>query len=565
MRTIIIGGVAGGASAATRLRRLDEEHEIIVLERSGYVSFANCGLPYYIGGTIPDRRHLLLQTPASLAARFGLDVRVDSEVTAIDRAARTVSVRELPTGREYTESYDHLVLSPGASPIVPDIPGSERALTLRTVEDTDRIKARVDDLVERVDSGEESVGAGELTAVVIGGGFIGLEMAESLRIRGLDVTVVELADQVMAPLDPEMAAIVAAELERHGVVLELGRQVVRVDEGSITLDDGRVLDADLVVMSIGVRPDTKLASAAGLALGPRGGIQVDAQMRTSDPAIFAVGDAVDKSDATTGEPTLVPLANSANRQGRLVADVIAGRTIRFGGVLGTAIVKVFDLTVAVTGVNQKRLRASGRNHAAIHTHPGSHAAYYPGAERISLKLLFDPSTGQILGAQGVGGQGTDKRIDVLATAITGGIRADELADLELAYAPPFGSAKDPVNQLGYVAENLITGTTHTIGWDEVADSERFLIDVRTPGEHRRGHIDGSVNISIEDLRARHGEIPRDDDGKPVPVAVYCQVGQRGHLASRLLTQLGYDVVNLDGGWLTYSLANRARRSEEAAA
>jgi NADPH-dependent 2,4-dienoyl-CoA reductase/sulfur reductase-like enzyme/rhodanese-related sulfurtransferase len=555
MRTIIIGGVAGGASAATRLRRLDEQHEIIVLERSGYVSFANCGLPYYIGGTIADRRALLLQTPASLHRRFGLDVRVNSEVVAIDPHARTVTVRDLADGgRQYTEPYDHLVLSPGASPIVPPIPGVERALTLRTIEDTDRIKQRVDDLLGAADSSEDGVSSDHHSAVLVGGGFIGLEMAESLRERGLDVTVVELAPQVMAPLDPEMAAIVAAELRRHGVTLALGVQVTEVRPDTVLLSDGRELDADLVVMSIGVRPDVTLAKAAGLALGPRGGIQVDAQMRTSDPHIFAVGDAVDKSDATTGEPTLVPLANSANRQGRLVADVIAGRAIRFGGVLGTAIVKVFDLTVAVTGVNEKRLRASGRNHRAIHTHPGSHAGYYPGAERISLKLLFDPSTGQILGAQGVGGAGTDKRIDVLATAITGGIRADELADLELAYAPPFGSAKDPVNQLGYVAENLMTGTTHTISWDQVADTGRFVVDVRTPGEHRRGHLPGSVNLPLDELRDRHAEIPHRADGQPVPVAVYCQVGQRGHTAARLLTQLGYDVVNLDGGWLTYSLA-----------
>ena len=554
MKTIIIGGVAGGASAATRLRRLDESHEIVVLERSGYVSFANCGLPYYIGGTIADRRNLLLQTPKSLNARFGLDVRVKSEVIAIDPHARTVTVRDLAGDREYTEAYDHLILSPGASPIVPPIPGVERALTLRTIEDTDRIKERVDSLLGAEDSSEDGVAIDHHSAVIVGGGFIGLEMAESLRERGMAVTVVELAPQVMAPLDPEMAALVATELTKHGVELALGVQVTEIRADTAVLSDGREIDADMVVMSIGVRPDVTLAKAAGLELGPRGGIQVDAQMRTSDPHIFAVGDAVDKSDATTGEPTLVPLANSANRQGRLVADVIGGRTIRFGGVLGTAIVKVFGLTVAVTGVNEKRLRASGRNYHAIHTHPGSHAGYYPGAERISLKLIFDPSTGQILGAQGVGGVGTDKRIDVLATAITGGITADELADLELAYAPPFGSAKDPVNQLGYVADNIMTGTTRTIGWDEIDGTDRFVIDVRTPGEHRRGHLDGSVNISIDELRARHTEIPRGADGVPVPVAVYCQVGQRGHTAARLLTQLGYDVVNLDGGWLTYSLA-----------
>jgi len=430
----------------------------------------------------------------------------------------------------------------------------ERALTLRTIEDTDRIKERVDNLLGAEDSSEDGVAIDHHSAVIVGGGFIGLEMAESLRERGMAVTVVELAPQVMAPLDPEMAALVATELTKHGVELALGVQVTEIRADTAVLSDGREIDADMVVMSIGVRPDVTLAKAAGLELGPRGGIKVDAQMRTSDPHIFAVGDAVDKSDATTGEPTLVPLANSANRQGRLVADVIGGRTIRFGGVLGTAIVKVFGLTVAVTGVNEKRLRAAGRNYHAIHTHPGSHAGYYPGAERISLKLIFDPSTGQILGAQGVGGSGTDKRIDVLATAITGGITADQLADLELAYAPPYGSAKDPVNQLGYVADNIMTGTTHTIGWDEIEGTNRFVIDVRTPGEHRRGRIAGSVNIPVDELRARHTEIPRDTDGVPMPVAVYCQVGQRGHTAGRLLTQLGYDVVNLDGGWLTYSLA-----------
>ncbi len=555
MKTIIIGGVAGGASAATRLRRLDESHEIIVLERSGYVSFANCGLPYYIGGTIPQRRNLLLQTPRSLHSRFALDVRVNSEVTAIDPEARTVTVRDLAGDRQYTETYDNLVLSPGASPIVPPIPGAQRAMTLRTVEDTDRIKDRVDRLLTAVDDSEESVGGQALDAVVVGGGFIGLEMAESLRERDMDVTVIELGDQVMAPLDPEMAALVAAELRQHGVHLELGVRVDEIHDEFVVLSDGRQLDADLVIMSIGVRPDVTLAKAAGLEMGPRGGIRVDAQMRTSDPHIYAVGDAVDKTDATTGEPTLVPLANSANRQGRLVADVLSGRSPRFGGVLGTAIVKVFDLTVAVTGLNEKRLRASGRDHVAIHTHPGSHAGYYPGAERISLKLLFDPGTGQILGAQGVGGTGTDKRIDVLATAIRGGIRADELADLELAYAPPYGSAKDPVNQLGYVADNIINGTTRTIAWNDVDTTDRFLVDVRTHGEHRRGHIDGSVNIPVDDLRERHAEIPRDASGRPVEVAVYCQVGQRGHTAARLLAQLGYDVVNLDGGWLTYSLAH----------
>lgn len=570
VKTIIIGGVAGGASAATRLRRLDETADIVMLERSGYVSFANCGLPYYVGGTITQRGALLLQTPASLHNRFRLDVRVHSEAIAIDRANQTVTVRETQTGREYTESYDYLVLSPGATPIVPPVPGRERALTLRTIEDTDKIKAAVDQLLaDQQPRGEYGEGAWQedepesfpadtpaaagRSAVVIGGGFIGLEMAENLRERGLAVTVVELAPQVMAPLDPEMAALVATELAHHGVELALGVQVSQIDPNTVTLSDGRVVPADLVIMSIGVRPDATLAKQAGLALGPRGGIAVDEQLRTSDPRVFAVGDAVDKEDAVTGEPVLVPLANSANRQGRLVADAIAGRAIRFTGVRGTAIVKIFGLTVAVTGVNEKRLRAAGRPYQAIHTHPGSHAGYYPGSERISIKLLFDPADGRILGAQAVGGAGTDKRIDVISTAMAGGITADQLADLELAYAPPFGSAKDPVNQLGYVAENLLSGTTAAIGWQDLATSGRFLIDVRTAGEHRRGHLPDSVNIPLDDLRERHVEIPRDDHGDPLPVAVYCQVGQRGHTASRLLTQLGYDVVNLDGGWLTYTL------------
>ncbi|MGV1005077.1 MAG: FAD-dependent oxidoreductase [Candidatus Nanopelagicales bacterium] len=544
MKTVIIGGVAGGASAATRLRRLDEQAEIVVLERSGYVSFANCGLPYYIGGTIPERADLILATPASLNQRFGLDVRVRSEVIGIDAAAQTVSVRNLDTGEEYLETYDYLVLSPGANPIVPPVPGVERALTLRNIEDTDKMKAAVDALLERSHS--------PLSALVVGGGFIGLEMAENLRERGLDVTVVELAEQVMAPLDPEMAQLVAEELSKHGVRVALGVQVEALGADTALLSDGREIPADLVVMSIGVRPDTALAQAAGLRIGERGGIKVDEALRTSDPRIFAVGDAVEKTDEVAGGATLVPLANSANRQGRLVADAIAGRVIRFPGVSATAIVKVFELTVAATGLNEKRLAALGWSYQAIHTHPGSHAGYYPGAERISLKLLFDPGTGQILGAQAVGGVGTDKRIDVIATAMAGGITAPELAELELAYAPPYGSAKDPINQLGYVAENLTSGATRSIDWKELSGSERLLVDVRSAGEHAHGAIEASLNLPLDHLRERHTEIPRID-GTPAPVAVYCQVGQRGHNAARLLTQLGYDVVNLDGGWLTYSL------------
>ncbi|MFC9787582.1 FAD-dependent oxidoreductase [Rhodococcus sp. NPDC127528] len=534
MKVVIVGGVAGGMSAATRLRRLDEAAEIVVFERGGHVSFANCGLPYYAGGVIEDRDALLLQTPESLAARFRLDVRVRTEVTAIDTAARTVTARDLLTGVEFTESYDSLVLSPGASPIVPDVEGVGRALVLRDVDDVDRLVGAIE-------------GAAR-SAVIVGAGFIGVELAENLRRRGLAVSVVELADQVLAPLDPEMAAPVAEELRGNGVRLELGTQVVSIDADTATLADGRTLPADVVVMAIGVRPETALAVAAGIEIGPRGGISVDELMRTSAAHVYAVGDAVEKVDAVAGEPGLVPLANPANRQGRLVADVIAGLPVRPRRVVGTAIVGVFSLLAAAVGWNEKRLRAAGRPYRAIHTHPQSHAGYYPGAEGMSLKLLVDPDTDAILGAQGVGGEGVDKRIDVIATAMVGGITASELADLELAYAPQFGSAKDPVNMLGYIADNLRAGTAATVQWHELPDLQAagaVLVDVRTPEEFAAGNVPGAVNVELDELRARAHELP---DGELV---VHCQVGQRGHTAARLLRQLGRSVRNLDGGYRTW--------------
>ncbi|MEV4481610.1 FAD-dependent oxidoreductase [Micromonospora coxensis] len=547
MKVVIVGAVAGGMSAATRLRRLGPEHEIVVFERGSEVSYANCGLPYHVGGVIPDRRDLLLQTPQSLRARFDLDVRIRSEVVAIDRQARTVRVRDLDTGTEYHETWDRLVLSPGAAPIVPDLPGIERALTLRSVADADQLTTL---LAEQRPT----------TAVVVGGGFIGLETAENLHRRGLQVTVVELGSQVLAPIDPELAAPVQAELRRHGVALVLGTGLAKVLPDSVELGDGQVLPADLVVLAIGVRPDTRLAAHAGLDLGPRGGIAVDESMRTNDPRIFAVGDAVEKTDRLDGATVPVPLANTANRQGRLVADVIAGRPARLTGRIGTAVVRVFDLTVAVTGWNEKRLRAADRAHQAVHTHPLSHAGYYPGAVPMSLKLLFDPQNGAILGAQGVGGEGVDKRIDVLAVALRAGLSAEDLADLELAYAPQYGSAKDPVNMLGYLAENIRTGMTRTVQWHEIADrvaAGAHLLDVRTAAEHAAGSIPGSLNIPVDELAGRLADLP---DGELI---VYCQQGVRGHTATSLLIGTGHRAANLDGGYRTWSDATAETQTASA--
>jgi NADPH-dependent 2,4-dienoyl-CoA reductase/sulfur reductase-like enzyme/rhodanese-related sulfurtransferase len=535
MRVVIVGGVAGGMSAATRMRRLDADAEIIVLEKSGHVSYANCGLPYFVGGVIEEEDALLLQTPASLHARFKLDVRISSEVTCIDPAAKTVVVKDWQKNEEYVLSYDKLILSPGASPVVPPIPGIERALTLRTVEDVEKIANRVN--------------AKPKSAVVIGGGFIGVEIAENLVHKGVPTTVVEAAPQVLAPLDPEMATLVAKEMRKHGITLHLGVSAKDVTATTVVLSDETILEAELVIMAIGVRPDTSLAKAAGLTIGTRGGIEVDDFNRTSNHDIYAVGDAAEKTDAIDGSATLVPLANLANRHGRVVADHIAGRATRPIKTIGTAIVKVFDLMIAATGWNEKRLAAAGREVMVIHTHPNNHAGYYPDAKQIALKLIFDPKTGEILGGQGVGVDGVDKRIDVIATAIRGGITAPELADLELAYAPPFGSAKDPVNMLGYIAENMMSGLLKTAQWNETQkyrEAGYQLIDVRTPSEYGNGFIPGAINIPVDEIRGRVSEIKKE------PILVNCQVGQRGHTATMLLKELGFDATNLDGGYLTYS-------------
>lgn len=559
MKIVIVGGVAAGMSAATRLRRLSEEAEIVVLEAGAHVSYANCGLPYYAGGVIEDRDALLLQTPESLAARFRLDVRVRSRVSAVDPVAHTLTVRDLATGDEYVETYDRLVLSPGARPVVPPVPGIERALVLRDVADADRLVA--------------AVGAGARTAVVIGGGFVGLEVVENLVRRDIAVTLVELGDQVLPPLDPELAVRVRDELEAHGVEVRTSTQVSALTSSTAVLADaaGATIDeasADLVVAAVGVRPDTELAALAGAALGPRGGVLVDDDLRTSLPDVFAVGDVAVKRDALAApgapEPfALIPLANLANRHGRHVADVILGRSGMRPSV-GTAVVGVFGLTAASVGRNEKRLRDEKRLYRVIHTHPSQHAGYYPGATPLALKLLVDPATDLILGAQAVGRDGVDKRIDVLATAIAGGLTASDLTDLELAYAPAYGSAKDPVNMLGYVADNLRTGDTRTVQWHELDGLVRqgaTVVDVRTPTEYLRGTVETStdgvrrqaLNIPLDELRTRaHEEIPHG-----APVVVHCQVGQRGHTAARLLTQLGYDARNLDGGYLTWWDAARA--------
>ncbi len=535
MRIVVIGGVAGGMSAATRLRRLDANAEIIVIEKSGYVSYANCGLPYYVGGVIEEESALLLQTPASLHSRFRLDVRVNTEVLAINPSKKTVAIKNLDSHETHEIDYDKLILSPGASPVVPPIPGIERGMTLRTVEDVEKIADRVS--------------AKPASAVVIGGGFIGVEIAENLVHRGIPTSLVEATDQVLMPLDPELATLVAKEMISQGVNLYLGSSAVNIGADSVELSNGHTVAAEIVILAIGVRPEIGLAKAAGLTIGSRNGIQVDDFNRTSNHDIYAVGDAAEKTDALDGSATLVPLANLANRHGRVVADHIAGRTIRPVKTIGTAIVKVFDLMIATTGWNEKRLKAAGRPHQSIHTHPNSHAGYYPDAKQMTLKLIFEPTTGEILGAQGVGLEGVDKRIDVIATAIRGGITAPELADLELAYAPPFGSAKDPVNMLGYIAENVISGLVHTAQWSEIEDftSRGYeLIDVRSAGEFSRGHIPGAKNISVDEIRERQSEITQKK------LLVNCQVGQRGHTAALLLKELGFNPVNLDGGYLTWS-------------
>ena len=540
MKVVVVGGVAGGMSAAARLRRLDESADILVFERDDYVSFANCGLPYHIGGDIQDREALLLQTPTSLRESLALDVKTGHEVLGIDRDRKSVSVRDRETGVEFDEPYDTLILATGATPIRPPLPGIDhpRIRTLRNIPDMDAIIGVLDE--------------GVTSAVVVGGGYIGIEMVEALRHRGIEVTLVEAVDQVMTVLDREMARHVEDHLVGHGVRLILsGRARGFSDQdGRVVVDLGdEEIISDLVILAVGVRPETTLAKAAGLALSERGAVIVDPQMRTSDPAVYAVGDSVQVTDTVTGEAVVIPLAGPANRQGRIAADAISGRSSSYSTTQGTGIVKVFDLTAAMTGASERTLLRLGRPYAKVHVHPNGHASYYPGTHAMHLKVMFDPIDGVLLGAQAVGVDGVDKRIDVLAVAIRAGMTIEDLESLELAYAPPYGSAKDPVNMAGFVGGNLIRGDValwYAEEWPSLPDNA-VLLDVRSRKEHDAWSIPGSLLIPHKDLRARIDEVPRG-----VPVFVYCRSGFRSYLAQRILVQNGWpDAKTLAGGELTF--------------
>lgn len=544
MKVLIVGGVAGGASAATRLRRLDEKAEIILFEKGPYISYANCGLPYYIGGEIKERENLLVTKPALLRGRFGIDVRTDSEVLSIDRQAKTVAVKNHQTGETYTESYDKLLLSPGASPKKPDWEGVNLPgiFTIRNVPDT----CAVDDFIRET---------GAKRAAVVGGGFIGVEMAENLTARGLSVTLMEYQEQVLPPLDPEMAAIVHTHLRQNGVNLALGTAVSGFEKtgtGILVKTGKGDLETDLVILSVGVAPDSGLAKEAGLELGIGGSIAVNDNYQTSDPDIYAVGDAIQVRSRLTGQDTLLPLAGPANRQGRAAAESILGRKPSHSrDVLGSSILKVFQLTAAGTGLNEKQLKAAGIPYLKTYTHPASHAGYYPGGTPMSLKLLFGPD-GKVFGAQAVGQDGVDKRMDVLATVIRLGGTVYDLQDLELCYAPPYSSAKDPVNMLGFTAANILNGDMKDFYCEDLAglDLDKvFLLDCRTPAEFAMGTIPGAVNIPLDELRNRLEELPKDK-----PVYEFCQVGLRGYIAYRILTQHGFEVYNLSGGYKSYAQA-----------
>lgn len=541
-KVLIVGGVAGGATAAAKLRRLSEDIEIILVERGEYISFANCGLPYYIGEIITDRKKLFVQTVEGMSKRFNIDIRNRSEVVSIHPDEHTVTIKNLQTGKEYIETYDKLLLSPGAKPFVPPIPGIEdhdTLFTLRNIPDTDKIKNYVDKHKPN-------------KAVVIGGGFIGIEMAENLAHRGIEVTIVEMANQVMAPLDFEMASILHNHLKEKGVqlILEKGVQAFTNKGKTVVLSDGSTIQTDMTILSIGVKPESELAKSAGLKIGPRGHIIVNEYLQTSNKDIYAVGDAIEVTDYINGTKTAIPLAGPANRQGRMAARNIMGHKEKYEGTLGTSIAKVFDLTVASTGNNEKTLKKLNIPYEVLHIHPSSHAGYYPGAAQISLKLIFNKETGKIYGAQAIGADGVDKRMDVIATAIKGGLTVRDLTNLELSYAPPYSSAKDPVNIAGYVASNLMDGEFEHIQWyevDKVIKEGGLLIDVRQPMERELGYIKGSINIPLDQLRDRLHEIPKDKD-----IYVSCQVGLRGYLANKILKNNDYHVKNVDGGWKTYS-------------
>jgi len=542
MKVLIVGGVAGGMSAATRLRRLREDAEIIIFEQGPHVSYANCGLPYHVGEVIEQESSLLLQTPKSLKDRFNLDVRVNNRVTKLNPDAKTVEVLNLATGERYTESYDSLILSTGAKPRMVPIPGLERALVLRDVPDAVGIKELVDQKKIK-------------TAAIIGAGFIGVELAENLQHRGIETTIVEFRDSILPQFDQEMIEPLQATLVANGIKLALRAETQEVLADTLVLKDGRVIPADLVVAAIGVVADHQLAVDAGLKIGEAGGIWVDDQMRTSNPDIYAVGDAAEKVSALTGQHQMIWLANLANRHGRLVADVVAGEKVAARKSIGTGIIGAYGMAAALTGLTEGLAQRMGIAHKVIHLHPSSHAGYYPGAERVSLKVLFDPETGKLLGAQGIGRDGVDKRIDVIATAIYAGLTIDDLMNLELSYAPAFGSAKDAINQTGYVGNNVRGGKTPNIQWHEVEaaqDSGAIVVDVRTSDEHQAGNIPGAILMPVDELRNHVEELKGKD------VIVTCAVGQRGHTATQILRSHGIKVRNLDGGYTTWKMAQDAK-------
>lgn len=543
MKVLIVGGVAGGMSAATRLRRLQEDAEIIVFEQGPHVSYANCGLPYHIGEVIAEESDLLLQTPKSLHDRFRLDVRVNNRVESIDLENKSVTVSNLETGESYQESYDKLILSTGAKPRMVPIPGLERAHVLRDVQDAVKIKALVDQ--KQIKS-----------AAIIGAGFIGVELAENLQHRGIETTIVEFRENILPQFDPEMIEPMQQVLVENGIKLALSSETEEVLGNTLRLKDGSIIPADLVVAAIGVVADNKLAVDAGLTIGSAGGILVDDQMQTSSEHVYAVGDAAEKTSFITGQNQMIWLANLANRHGRLVADVIAGESVKARPSIGTGIIGAYGMAAALTGITEGLAKRMNIPHQIIHLHPSNHAGYYPGVERVSLKVLFDPETGKILGAQGIGRDGVDKRMDVIATAIYAGLTIDDLMNLELSYAPAFGSAKDAINQTGYVGNNIRTGKTENIQWHELEAAQAsgaVVVDVRTDGEHQSGNIPNTKSIPVDVLR-EHVEELRGKD-----VIVTCAVGQRGHTAVQLLRGHGVKARNLDGGYTTWRTGMDARK------
>ncbi len=556
MKVVIIGGVAGGATAAARIRRLDETAEVVVFERSGFVSYANCGLPYYVGGVITDPEELTLQTPESFWRRFRVKMRVRHEVTAIHPERKAVTVRNLDSGEVFEEVYDKLLLSPGAKPTMPELPGAklDKLFTLRTVEDTLRIRT----FVER---------EGPKSAVLAGGGYIGLELAENLRELGLAVTIVQRPKQLLNPLDAEMAAFVHAKLRKHGVRLMLGHSVEGFEQdGSavkVLLKGEEPLKADMVVLAIGVTPDTQLAKEAGLEIGVKGSIAVNDRMETSAPDIYAVGDAVAARHFITGEKALISLAGPANKQGRIAADNICGGDSVYRGSQGSSVIKVFDMTVATTGINEQTAKKAGIDCDKVYLSPAAHAAYYPGGRVMTMKVLYEKGTFRLLGAQIVGYEGVDKRIDVLATAMHAGLTGPQLKDLDLAYAPPYSSAKDPVNMAGFMMENLANGTVKQFHWEDVANLPRdgsvTLLDTRTAREYAAGHIDGFLNIPVDELRER---LPELEAGRPV--YVICQSGLRSYIACRILAQNGFVCYNFSGGYRLYETIDKDRCAAEQA-